>query len=99
EVLKRLLTEHSDVFLCGSSSNEFEFFNLFDKVFILELDAPKHEERLRTRSSSYGKDAETLAWLMNERNGFANYARQLGAVAVDANGTPEHTVEQIIALT
>lgn len=96
-VLQQLLDSEPDIFLCGSSSNEFDNFDLFDLVFVLNPDDDVHEHRLRTREDNdYGKDPDTLAWLLAEKQGFVDWAIGLGAVAIDANGSPEQTVEQIV---
>ena|SRR3990167_2838801 len=98
-ILKKLVSDHSQLFLCGSSSNEFEFIDLFDKVFVLMLDQSAHEHRLKTRQSDYGKDPKTFAWLVAERTNFVNHAIKLGAISIDANRSPEDTVDQIISYT
>lgn len=95
-VLNKLLSTHDQLILCGSSSNEFEFFNLFDKVFVLEIDQTTHKSRLERRSSSYGKDTRTLTWIIEEQPRFTKHAVKLGAIPIDASTSPTFVVKQIL---
>ncbi len=95
--MDKLFADNSQLFLCGSSSNEFSFFDRFDGVFILILASSVHEKRLKTRDSDYGKDPETIDWLLTEQPKFTQYALNMGAVAIDANGTAENTADQILS--
>ena len=97
--LNEILTRHSDLFLCGSASNEFECFDKFDKVFVLALNPDKHESNLKTRSSSYGKDSNTIDSILSNQPGFVERGIGLGALVINADGSPEETVNQIIALS
>lgn len=99
EVLNEILALHPDLFLCGSASNEFDFFDKFDKTFVLTLEREKHESNLKSRSSSYGKDPKTIDSILSNQPGFVERAISLGALVIDANGSPEETVNQIITLS
>jgi len=97
-ILQKLLTKNDQLFLCGSSSNEFDFFNRFDKVFVLVVNSDKHHTNLINRSSSYGKDPLTIDWILSEHPKFVEHAINMGAVGIDANGTPEQTADLILSL-
>ncbi|HSX18333.1 MAG TPA: AAA family ATPase [Candidatus Saccharimonadales bacterium] len=81
--LRRLLETAGQLFLCGSASNELDFHGLFDKVFVLSLDPETQKERLRTRSSKYGKDPAMQKVILQEQKEFVEQAVRLGAMAID----------------
>lgn len=98
KIIDQLIDNNPSMFLCGSSSNVFKFFPLFSKILVLQLNPDKHRQNLQNRSSSYGKDPRTISWLLEEQPKFINHAIQLGAITVDANGTPEDTTDRILML-
>ncbi len=53
--LHKLLDTDSDVFLAGATSNQYEFYLLFAKIFILTMDATTLTRRLQNRQpGDYG---------------------------------------------
>src|SRR6478672_4039839 len=54
--LANLLKDRSQIFICGSADNSEDFFDNFDKVFVLTLDAETQRQRILARTShGYGK--------------------------------------------
>jgi hypothetical protein len=96
QVLRAFLTDHPDIFICGSASNQLDFHSLFDSVFVLVVDKATHKQHLTDRVSEYGKDPAMLAYLLDEQQAFTEQALRLGAIAIDATHTPEQTTDEII---
>lgn len=97
-VLQQLLNTEGTIFVCGSASNSWDFFDEFDAVGVLTLPESTHRHRLETRSSSYGKDPQTIQWILDTQPKVVQYATDLGAVTIDASGTIDATVKQAIRL-
>jgi len=57
EKVRRLAADQADeaTFFCGGSRNFKRFIDLFDEVFILDVDARTLNERLDSRPDSWGK--------------------------------------------
>ena len=57
EKVRRLVANRDDAatFFCGGSRNSKQFIDLFDEVFILEVDAETLCERLDSRDDDWGK--------------------------------------------
>lgn len=95
-ILRRLLTVNQNVFLCGSASNQLEFHDLFDRVFVLTLTPETHRNRLQHRDSEYGKDLAMQVYLLEEQQRFVRQALTVGAIAINAEGTIEQTTDAIL---
>jgi dephospho-CoA kinase len=93
--LERSLNQAEKVIICGSSSNQMGFYDLFDKVIILAMDEISHRQRLQNRKSEYGKEEKTMRWLLDAHQKLAAESKELGAILIDASGTPQETVTQI----
>lgn len=57
EKVRKLVANQDDeaTFFCGSSRNFKQFIDLFDKIFILDVDAETLNERLDSRPDEWGK--------------------------------------------
>lgn len=57
EKVRRLAANQDDeaTFFCGGSRNFKQFIDLFDEIFILDVDAETLNERLDSRSDDWGK--------------------------------------------
>jgi len=97
EVLKKVIAENPNLFLCGSASNDLDFFNLFDRVFILTIDPARQLESLQTRNSPYAKDSRQQQETIKDQADFVDDALKLGAVAIENSGTLEEVVDKILA--
>jgi dephospho-CoA kinase len=97
-VLRSLLASEDDLFLCGSASNELDYHPLFDKVFVLTLDADTQLARLKSRPDDYGKDPAQQAEIIKEQAEFVEDALRLGAIAVDGTRSINAVVDEILTL-
>lgn len=95
-MLSTFLASQTDVFLCGSASNQLQFHRLFDKVFILMLDPATHKQHLQNRESEYGKHPKLMEQLLTEHQIFAKQVLELGGIAIDATVSPDETANEII---
>lgn len=97
KVLKELLTQPGEIFLCGSAVNDIDYFELFDKVFVLAIDPKTQKRRLTERTNnSYGRDPRMHASILEETNSFTQKLTDMGATAVDATLPLNEVVEQIL---
>lgn len=98
--LKELLHEHDNIFLCGSSSNQLNFHDLFDKVFVLVVNPEIQRERILNRlDNDYGKNPRLLEQILSDQAQFCELAVEAGATAVNANDSPENVIRQIVELS
>jgi broad-specificity NMP kinase len=98
-ILRGILATRKNLFLCGSASNQLDFHELFDRVYVLTLDPEIHEQRLMSRESEYGKEPRMVEWLLNEQPVLAAKAIELGAVAIDATQPAGEIVDEIVRLS
>ena len=86
DVLRAFLATHDPVFLCASSSNQLEFYPLFDQIFILTLDDATHMRRLSTRTNNtYGKHPVTQREIIKRHHQLVAQAVARGAITIDAS--------------
>lgn len=99
--VKALVADQSDVvtFFCGGSRNFLQFSDLFDGIFVLEVDTETLIRRLDDRREDewggQGRQAERDLILRLHRTR-ADIPR--GAVVIDATAPLEHVVDEILAL-
>jgi dephospho-CoA kinase len=95
-VLAKFLGAHPGAFLCGSASNQLEFYASFKRVFVLELDPATHRHRLQTRASTYAKDPRQIEEIIQEQQELVKQSISLGAHVVDTSqALPEEIVKMI----
>lgn len=89
--LEKWLNEQEPVYLFGISSNVFEMFDLFDKVFFLEIDESELRKRLDNpgRKNPMGKTEEQKQNIINGMIRNKDRAVTGGAKLVDATLKPE----------
>lgn len=81
-----------DLFVCGGAMNKPDFLHYFTKIFTLHLDDETLKRRLRERTTNdYGKKPEELAFQLQENQRTKQYAKERGAILIDAT-KPVHTV-------
>lgn len=86
------------VFLCGVTSNQFDFYNLFAKVFCLEIDQDTLKQRLANRTTNdFGKTPDELASVLSWHKWFEQESKNKGAIMIDANKSVPDIVAQIQA--
>lgn len=97
KILISLLANNEIIFLCGSASNQSNFYPLFRNIFVLNVPPHTHYERLRNRGSAYGKDPALQQELVRTHATLLQEIIQSGGLAIDASGSPERTVDLIIS--
>jgi shikimate kinase len=85
------------VFLCGTTANENEVWDLFSRVIYLAIDEPTLRRRLASRTSNvFGKRPNELeAILLWHKIGEADYQR-FGAVTIDATLPLHEVVDNVL---
>lgn len=90
-------SDHGTVFLCGSTANENEVWDLFSRVIYLTIDEQTLRRRLATRTSNnFGKTPKELEAILGwHKVGETDY-RRLGAIIVDATLPLDEVVEKVL---
>jgi adenylate kinase family enzyme len=88
------------VFFCGSSSNQENFYNLFTKVFLLEVDEKtlKHRILESKRDHEFGKRPGEIEIILGWLDDFQERTKALGATAIDAIQPLDQVINDILAL-
>lgn len=97
EKVRRLAANQDDevTFFCGGSRNFKEFIDLFDEVFILEVDAETLNERLDSRPDDWGKskgERELILRLHATKESIPS-----GGIVVDATRPLAGVVDEILS--
>lgn len=97
-VLKELLQNTEDVFLCGSANNAFSFYSLFDQVFVLNLEPDEQRHRINSRvEHDYGKDPAVQDSIIAYQKESVEIARTRGAIIVDSMPSVGTIVDDILS--
>jgi dephospho-CoA kinase len=96
--LEELLDSADTVFICAVTSKQHEFYDRFDRIFVLTLDEETMKHRLLTRTTNdYGKHPNELKDLLESREWFVKEMRKQGAIPIDARQSIEKTVDEILS--
>ena len=96
-VLKKVLARDDTVFLVGISGNQPNFYPLFDKLIVLTVNQEEYARRLKNRPRREAGDSDE-----NMQDRLQKYPILLqrfldsGAIAIDASGTTDQTVDTIL---
>lgn len=86
-------------FVCGGAMNQREFEHYFSKIFILQVNDDTLKNRILSRTShDFGKDPKDLARQLKWNKGVSKYAREKGAVLIDASQPIDKVVDNILAV-
>ena len=86
------------VFVCGVSSNEDEYLDLFDMVFALMVDVDTLKQRINDRDdNSFGKLPHEMETIMEWQQGVDDHYRKVGAQIIDAVKPLNEVVDEILA--
>jgi dephospho-CoA kinase len=97
EVLRRTLSRPGLLFLCGNANNALRFYDLFDKVFMLDVAETEQRRRMMVRTEhDYGKDLSVQNMVIEQQREFVNIAQAHGAVVVDAMPSPQRIIASIL---
>ncbi len=98
--LQELLTQQpGPVFVCGIALNIGDVLELFDRLFLLQIDADTQEERLLAHDASQ-PSARTEAVRQQIREGrpvFEAQMLKLGAIALDGSAPAKALADQLLS--
>lgn len=99
--LKEILQETDNTFFCGSSGNQRQFYPIFGKVVLLEMDADLIKERVlnNSRDHSYGQMPGEMDTIMGYFEEFQEEAKAAGASTIDAKKPLSEVVRLVLAET
>ena len=95
--LTELLRSAGQVFICAITSRQHEFYDQFDKIFVLTIDEPTLKHRLLTRTTNdFGKHPNEMKMLVDGRKGFEQQMLEVGATPIDATQPLGEVVDDIL---
>jgi len=95
--LRENLHTDSTLFLCGSASNQSDFYNLFTKVFVLDVTPENQAHRLAIRRSKYGKSPAMITRLIQDQAELLQSSLAQGAIKIDNNSVLNKTIDEILS--
>jgi adenylate kinase family enzyme len=99
--LQDLLTQQqAPVFVCGIALNIDQVLDLFDRLFLLRIDADTQEKRLLAHDTSHspGRSEAGRQQIRDGRPVFEAQMLKLGAVALDGTVSTDAVADQLLAL-
>lgn len=101
--LRKLLDKSTDkpTYFCGNSANQEQFYSLFDKIFLLEVNDELIIQRLtqNKREHVFGSRPAELEIILRWYKGFQLKTKKAGAMVIDAGKPLSKIVEEIIKAT
>jgi dephospho-CoA kinase len=92
-----LESDDQDLFICGTASNRYDLWNMFEKVFCLSVDEETLVQRLKTRTSNdFGKDPNELKDVLSWHKPSEQTDLEMGAISIDATQPIEEVVDEIL---
>ncbi len=99
--LQDVLTQHqAPVFVCGIALNIDQVLDLFDRLFLLRIDAETQEERLLAHDTNHppGRSEAGRQQIRDGRPVFEAQMLKLGAIALDGKASTDAVADQLLAL-
>ena len=97
DTMKALVAKYRDLILCGSADNQLEFYDYFDKVFVLNLPPEEQAKRILSRTEhDYGKLPTMLEQIIIEQATLVEKSQVLGAYVINAQPNPNVICDQIL---
>ena len=99
--LQDLLTQQqAPVFVCGIALNIDQVLDLFDRLFLLRIDADTQEERLLAHDTSHplGRSEAGRQQIRDGRPVFEAQMLKLGAIALDGTTSAQTVADQLLTL-
>jgi hypothetical protein len=95
-----LIQKQGAVFVCGIALNIDQVLDLFDRLFLLRIDADTQEERLLAHDKSHppGRTEAGRQQIRDGRPVFEAQMLELGAIALDGTQSTAAVADQLIAL-
>lgn len=95
--LIELLHSADKVFICAITSRQHEFYDQFDKIFVLTIDEATLKHRLLTRTTNdFGKHPNEMKMLVDGREGFERQMLKEGAIPIDATQPLDKVADEIL---
>ncbi|MBX4190524.1 hypothetical protein KW794_00350 [Candidatus Saccharibacteria bacterium] len=97
--IKQLLNSGKPVFIGAIVGNQENFYHLFDKIFVLDLDIETLKQRILTRTSKgYGKHPTQLAEILEYHKELNPELLSLDkSIAIDSTKSLKQVVDDILA--
>lgn len=90
--------QENNVYLCGTTTTENLVWDLFDKVLYLNVTEAILKHRIQNRAGNdFGKTPDELQRIMDRYKDAQEKLGSLGAVIIDATGSLDEVVEEVIA--
>jgi hypothetical protein len=100
EVLSRVLSANTSIFLCGSADNQLTLHSRFDKVFVLVVEPAEQRRRIMARTShDYGKHPVMQDIILARQQDFVIKAMENDGIAIDAMRPVADIVDDILRQT
>lgn len=95
-----LVQGRGPVFICGIALNIDQVLDMFDRLFLLQIDADTQEKRLLAYDSSHppGRNEAGRQQIRQGRPVFEAQMLNLGAIALDGTAPSEAVADQLLAL-
>ena len=95
--IAELLDSDRDVYICSKAHNQSDFYDKFDKIFVLTLDSDLLTMRLKNRPGhSIGKHDSELQDILKLHEHFESSLINKGAIQVDSSRPLDHIVDAIL---
>jgi len=87
----------NDIYVCGTTSDEWKVWGYFNKIFALTVDPDTAKDRIVSRTNnSFGKDEKELADILKWHKEAPDSYRRHSAVLIDAARKLDSVVDDII---
>ena len=99
--MEQRLAEHDGpVFVCGIALNIDQFLGVFERIFLLQIDAATQEARLIAHDAAnpLGRSEAGRQEIRDGRTVFEKEMLRLGAMAIDGTSPTAVVVDQILAV-
>ena len=98
--LQQIVRQHqAPVFVCGIALNIHQVVDLFDRIFLLRIDADTQEQRLLAYDARNppGRNEAGRQQIREGRSIFESQMLELGAIALDATAPTARVADQLLA--
>jgi hypothetical protein len=98
--MEEVMAGHSGaVFVCGIARNQDELLDLFERVFLLQIDAPTQEARLSGHDALNPPGRSEAGWqqIRDGRAVFEAEMLSLGAIALDGTAPAVTVADELLA--
>lgn len=97
-ILQKNLDTYKDAVFCGSANNALRFFDLFSKVFVLNLSEHEQRRRMTERTEhNFGQDIETQNAVILGQANLVKDLTKMGAHVICATPPPPEIALTIIS--